>query len=83
MSTVGCTGSETTLQDCQSTLLSPDDGRTLYPHVGVAGVMCQESTTPPTATTQTNALSTNSAGIGLAIVMVLLVLTIVATIGYV
>lgn len=82
MSTVGCTGSETTLQDCQSTLLSPDDGRTLYPHVGVAGVMCQESTTP-TATTQTTVLSNNSAGIGLAIVMVLLVLTIVATIGYV
>lgn len=82
MSTVGCTGSETTLQDCQSTLLSPDDGRTLYPHVGVAGVMCQESTTQ-TATTQATVLSNNSAGIGLAIVMVLLVLTIVATIGYV
>lgn len=81
LSTVDCAGTENSLQDCQSSILSPDDGRTLYPHVAVAGVMCVDSTPAPTTGGSSGVVSTNSAAIGLAIVMIFLILIILVTIG--
>ena len=45
LSNVRCTGSESSLDACDTTLLTPEEGRNLFPHVNVAGVKCLSNVT--------------------------------------
>ena len=45
LSNVGCTGSESSLDACDSTLLNAEEGRNLFPHDNVAGVKCLSNVT--------------------------------------
>lgn len=75
LTVVDCTGTEESLLDCQSLLLTSDEGRSLYTSVNVAGVECTDDTA---ATTSPQVLSDNNALIGVGLVVVLLVLSVIA-----
>ena len=76
LSNVACTGSETSLDACDSTSLTPDEGRDLYSRVNVAGVKCFPNVTTDALS---QVVSKNNAVIGLGIVGVLLAVSIIVT----
>ena len=80
LSNVACAGSEASLDICSSTLLTPDEGRDLFPRVNVAGVKCFPNVTTDALS---QVVSKNNAVIGLAVVGVLLAVSILVTLGLV
>lgn len=86
LSNVGCNGTEARVDDCDGEHVPPSDGRQLYLIVDVAGVTCVENaTTAPNPTTGNTDRSTSVGGsgplIGMAIVIVLLIVAVLAIIG--
>ena len=76
---VDCTGSEASLDMCNSLFVDPDRGRDIYSQVNVAGVRCLPDL--PTKDPLANAVPTDRAYIGLGIVLVLLVAFILFSVG--
>ena len=85
LSNVACAGNETSLDVCSSTLLTPDEGRDLFPRVNVAGVKCfpnVTSNTTPNVTTDASSQKMNKDDgfiIGSVILGVLLAMSILVT----
>ena len=78
LSNVACAGSETSLDACDNTLLTPEEGRDLFSRVNVAGVKCFPNVTTADALSQV--VSKDNAVIGLGVVGVLLAVSILVTI---
>lgn len=79
---VDCSGSETTLDDCNKVYIPPDSGRNLYRIIDAAGVTCL----PPVGTStgeSTGGLSGNSGYIGMGVLGALLVIAILVAIRYI
>ena len=85
LTNVECTGSETTIDDCQQTQLSPDESQAAYPNIGAAGVKCVADTTnSPGQIIRNNPETIGLAiAIGLGFLVVFLVISILITIAYV
>lgn len=77
LTNVECTGSETSIDDCQATQLSPDESQIAYPRISAAGVKCVYETT----TSPLEVIKNNSATIGLGFLIVFLVISVLVTIG--
>ena len=80
LTNVECTGSETTIDNCQQTQLSPDDSQAAYPNIGAAGVKCVADTGTTISPSQ---FIEKPEVIGLVFLVVFLVISILITIGYV
>ena len=76
LSNVACAGSETSLDACDSTSLTPDEGRDLYSRVNVAGVKCYPNVTTDALS---QVVSKDNAVVGLGVVGVLLAVSILIT----
>ena len=79
LTNVECTGSETTIDNCQQTQLSPDESQAAYPNIGAAGVKCVADTT----ISPEQIIRNNPEAIGLGFLVVFLVISILITIAYV
>ena len=79
LTNVECTGSETTIDNCQQTQLSPDESQAAYPNIGAAGVKCVADAD----TSALRVIQNNPEAIGLGFLTVFLVISILITIAYV
>ena len=73
LSNVTCTGSESSLDGCDSTLLTPEEGRNLFSHVNVAGVKCLSNVTLNEQSKQSLDVGVGTMGALLAVSIVVIV----------
>lgn len=73
LSNVMCSGSESSLDGCDSTLLTPEEGRNLFSHVNVAGVKCLSNVTSNEQSKQPVHVELGIMGVLIAFLVVIIV----------
>ena len=81
LSNTGCNGTEMKLDDCDATILSPQDGLAQFNSVNVAGVNCGASTTSATTEKSSAIEGRTHLLAALVVVVVLLIVAVLVIVG--